>query len=280
MDNGTMVESFKFLNYYELATSSLVSKRYGNLIRTHRHKLALLDVCSIGVNSYIANQDPSVIRMFDKELSSEEYNEMIVRNGYSKQVPLEGRIAEKESSENDSDIYKLYANVYQDPNNRLGVATTVFFADVELKDENWPKLVVWTKDHVRCDEFQIYISSDLNYDEVLLDLFLTGALCTSAIHVSYYDLSKVIVDLVQKFTGLKNFDEYQMVEIIRSNLKDRGVLEALKRNFAEFIAEEQFEEDLSTRHVIGFINNDIQKKLTLDIGNDSYGPFSIKITNT
>ncbi|KAI1696057.1 hypothetical protein DdX_19256 [Ditylenchus destructor] len=47
MDNGTMVESFKFLNYYQLAKSSLVSKRYWNLIRTHRHKLALLDVDEI-----------------------------------------------------------------------------------------------------------------------------------------------------------------------------------------------------------------------------------------
>ncbi|KAI1697034.1 hypothetical protein DdX_18743 [Ditylenchus destructor] len=44
MDNGTMVEAFKFLNYYQLAKNSLVSKRYWNLIRTHRHKLALLDV--------------------------------------------------------------------------------------------------------------------------------------------------------------------------------------------------------------------------------------------
>ncbi|KAI1692740.1 hypothetical protein Ddc_23365 [Ditylenchus destructor] len=44
MDNGTMIESFKFLNYCQLATSSLVSKRFWNLIRTHRHKLALLYV--------------------------------------------------------------------------------------------------------------------------------------------------------------------------------------------------------------------------------------------
>ncbi|KAI1694688.1 hypothetical protein DdX_19983 [Ditylenchus destructor] len=44
MDNGTMVEAFKFLNYYQLATSSLVTKRFRDLIRTHRHKLALLHI--------------------------------------------------------------------------------------------------------------------------------------------------------------------------------------------------------------------------------------------
>ncbi|KAI1713326.1 trypsin inhibitor like cysteine rich domain-containing protein [Ditylenchus destructor] len=49
MDNGTMVESFKFLNYRQLAKNSLVSNRYWNLIRTHRHSLALLDIKEIRV---------------------------------------------------------------------------------------------------------------------------------------------------------------------------------------------------------------------------------------
>ncbi|KAI1695579.1 hypothetical protein DdX_19517 [Ditylenchus destructor] len=49
MDNGTMLEAFKFLNYYQLATNSLVSKRYWNVIRTHRHRLALLDVGEISM---------------------------------------------------------------------------------------------------------------------------------------------------------------------------------------------------------------------------------------
>ncbi|KAI1693839.1 hypothetical protein Ddc_22513 [Ditylenchus destructor] len=51
LDNGTMVEAFKFLNYCQLATSSHVSKRFWNLIRTHRHKLALLDVNEISMGS-------------------------------------------------------------------------------------------------------------------------------------------------------------------------------------------------------------------------------------
>ncbi|KAI1698025.1 hypothetical protein DdX_18148 [Ditylenchus destructor] len=328
MDNGTMVEAFKFLNYYQLAKNSLVTKRYRNLIRTHRHKLALLDVDRIYMYSYVANQDPAVIKMFNEELSPEEYNKFIARNGYSKQIPLDGQITGKESTENDRDIYVFGANVFQNQNNCPDIATTVFYArDVELKDETWPifqhfmrllmdpfisirslilyspkdvftllagamnpdrnrlqckqlnirfngdtqKFIVWIKDHVRCDRFEIDVDNESNYDEELLDLFLTGAPCTSAIYVINYDLSKVIVDLVQKFMGLKSRDEYQLVESIRGDDENREVVEALKRNCAEFIAEEeQFEEDYGTRQVIGFINNDIEKKLTLNVKNFSF----------
>ncbi|KAI1691272.1 hypothetical protein DdX_21981 [Ditylenchus destructor] len=114
MDNGTMVESFKFLNYYQLAKNSLVSKRFWNLIRTHRHKLALLNVAKISMDSYVANQSPAYIEMFNKKLSSEEYNKWIVRNGYSKHIPLEGQTApKKESSENYRNIYMFSAKTFQ-----------------------------------------------------------------------------------------------------------------------------------------------------------------------
>lgn len=48
---------------------------------------------------------------------------------------------------------------------------------------------------MRCDEIDVDRGS--NFEEELLDLFLTGEPCTSAIYVRYYDLSKVIADLVQ-----------------------------------------------------------------------------------
>ncbi|KAI1696056.1 trypsin domain-containing protein [Ditylenchus destructor] len=95
---------------------------------------------------------------------------------------------------------------------------------------NTQKFIVWIKDHVRCDEFEIYVDSDSNYDEELLDLFLTGAPCTSAINVINYDLSKVIVDLVQKFMGLANRNEYQVVESIRGEVDGRGVVEEFKKS--------------------------------------------------
>ncbi|KAI1704078.1 hypothetical protein Ddc_16295 [Ditylenchus destructor] len=341
IDNGTMMEAFKFLNYYQLATNSFVSKRFWNLIRNDRHNLALLNVDKIFMNSYVSilNQEHADINLFNEKLSPEEYNEWIVRNGYSKQVPLEGQMAGKESTKNDRVIYLFYANIYQDSNHCQDIARTVLYADVELKDETWPlfqhfirllmdpfiyirtlwlspqkdvfsllvgamnpdrdrlqckhlnirfngetqKFTGWTKNHVRCEEYEIYAIKISNCDEELFDLFLTGAQCAPAIDVKYYDLSKVIVNLVQKFMSLKNGDEYQVIESIRSNPADRAIMEAVKRNCAEFIAEEkdQYEEGSGTTQIISFINNDIEKKLALSIGNFSRGVwlFSVKITN-
>ncbi|KAI1695228.1 hypothetical protein DdX_19699 [Ditylenchus destructor] len=51
LDNGTMVEAFKYLNYCQLAKNSLVSMRFRNVIQTHRHKLAVLYVDSIRMKS-------------------------------------------------------------------------------------------------------------------------------------------------------------------------------------------------------------------------------------
>ncbi|KAI1691760.1 hypothetical protein Ddc_24067 [Ditylenchus destructor] len=311
MDNGTMVESFKFLNYCQLATNSFVSKRFWNLIRTHRHKLALLDVDRIYMTNYVADQDPAVIKMFNEKLSFEEYNKWIVRNAYSKQVPLEAQIDGKESAENGHNIYQFTANVYQELKNetwplfqhfiRLLIDPFIYIRTVEIRNDalsllaggmnpdnnrlhceqlkidfydDTHKLINWIKDHVRCDEMLLDNFSNSNYDEEFLDLFLTGAPCTSAIKVIDYDLSKVIVGLVQKFMGLKNRDEYQVVKSIRGDDQDREVVEELKHDCAGFIAkEEQFEEGSGTRQVIEFINNDIEKKLTFSVKNFSYVVF-------
>ncbi|KAI1705116.1 hypothetical protein DdX_13874 [Ditylenchus destructor] len=349
MDNVTMVQVFKYLNYCQLATSSLVSKRFWNLIQTHRHSLAFLDVNRIIIDGSVTNKDPALIKMFNKKLSPEKYNELIVRNGYSKRIPFEVPIVGKESTEIDGGFYlfQAYAFTYRKPKYPDDyIGAPVFNACVELKDDNWPlcehffrllmhpficirtlsftgikdvftlvagamdsnpnrlqckqldiryipgfqKLIAWIKDHVRCDEFDIDVDVDSKfgfkldngpiYDEELLNLFLTGAPCTPAIYVRDYDLSKFIVDLVQMFMGLKTRYEFQPVETIWGKVED---FEEFKRNMAEFIAEgEQYEEAYGTREVIGFINNDIKKKLTLyvkNLCNVKHGSFSIKITN-
>ncbi|KAI1694546.1 hypothetical protein DdX_20062 [Ditylenchus destructor] len=288
------------------------------------------------MNSYVSSPEPASIRIFNEKPSSEKYIEWIVRNGYSKQIPLEDKIVGKE---NDRDIYEFRADISHNPNHCHDITTDVFYAYVELKDDYWPvfqhffrllmdpfiyirylslnpqkalsllagamnpdrgrlqckklkidfngdvqKLIIWIKDHVCCDEFGI-AGANSNYDEEVLDLFMTGAPCTSTIYVKRYELSK-FVDLVQKFMALKNRDEYQVVESIWGYVKHQADVEALKRNCAEFIAEEeksdqQHEQGRSTRHVIGFINKDIEKKLTLDVTIFSFalGSFSIKITN-
>ncbi|KAI1690625.1 hypothetical protein Ddc_24820 [Ditylenchus destructor] len=81
---------------------------------------------------------------------------------------------------------------------------------------------------------------------------------------------------------LKRRDEYQIVESIQGYVEVRADIAEFKRNFVEFIAEEgQYEEDLGTRQIIQFINNDIEKKLTLNVENFRFGhgSFSTKITN-
>ncbi|KAI1705888.1 hypothetical protein DdX_13325 [Ditylenchus destructor] len=127
LDNGTMVEAFKYLNYCQLAKKSLVSKRFRDLIQTHRHKLALLYVRNIGM--YSNTIGPAATIVFDKKLTSDEYNEWVVRNKYSKQVSLDSQVGGKQNTQNG----------FNDLNHRkLNDRTGVFYARVELNCENWP----------------------------------------------------------------------------------------------------------------------------------------------
>ncbi|KAI1707750.1 hypothetical protein DdX_12306 [Ditylenchus destructor] len=129
-DNGTMVEAFKYLSYYQLAKSGFVSKRFRNLIKTHRHSLALLYVSYIGMNNFLVI--PTGIRMFENELSPEDYNEWVIRNNYSKQIPP---AAGKQSTDDVRKIYRFRANIYCKDSN---ATTTVFSARTKLNHESWP----------------------------------------------------------------------------------------------------------------------------------------------
>ncbi|KAI1691717.1 hypothetical protein Ddc_24077 [Ditylenchus destructor] len=273
LDNGTMVEAFKYLNYMQLAKKSLVSKRYSNLIRTHRHSLALLYVdyiCMSENDAYAA-----CIKIFNKVFSPKAYNEWIIRNQYSKQIPLKGQVGKNQSVQYGRQLYEMKAN-YIDSNK----TPCVFVARVKLNHENWPlfqhfvrlltdpfiyiryleltpridvsfinllaeamnpdynrlqcdelvlvsnrnnrvnnvlKFISWTKNYVYCNKFRICHYSGSNYNEELLDLFVTGARCTSEIWISNNDPSNVIMALFQKFMALKTSDEYQLIESIRGN---------------------------------------------------------------
>ncbi|KAI1700971.1 hypothetical protein Ddc_17857 [Ditylenchus destructor] len=154
LDNGTMVETFKYLNYCQLAKNSLVSKRFRDVIQTHRHKLALLYVHSIYMDSFVIG--PACIKIFDKELSPEAYNDWVIRNNYSKQAPFEDQVANIQSTQDISNGYLLSAFAhYEDPNHRESKdITTVFFSHVELNHENWPAFQHFV--HLATDPF-IYI---------------------------------------------------------------------------------------------------------------------------
>ncbi|KAI1717589.1 hypothetical protein Ddc_09745 [Ditylenchus destructor] len=171
MDNGTMVEAFKYLNYCQLAKNSIVSERFRDLIQTHRHKLALLYVISITMDT--SRIDSAAINIFDKKLFSEAYDEWVVRNGYSKQVSLDDQIANTRSTRNVSNVYDLSAIAYYKDLNHRKLITYVFTAKVELNHENWPLFQHFVR--LATDPF-IYIHiMQLTYQNDVLNL-LAGAI--------------------------------------------------------------------------------------------------------
>ncbi|KAI1701572.1 hypothetical protein Ddc_17559 [Ditylenchus destructor] len=257
------------------------------------------------------------IEIFDKVLSSYEYNEWVIRNGYSKQIPLETQIAGMQSTKYERKVYWLYAIVnydYKDPKSSFKL---VFDARTELSHENWPVFqhffrlltdpfifirsiglplendtlnfladaintdcgrlrcqfldvglqvaspgrISWIKSHVHCDHFRIVYFSDSNYDKELLDLFMTGANCTSKIQVHYYDPCKVIADFVQKFMDLKDCDGNKVVGTIVCHPNRNVNMDAFKR----FVEGNINQTRGSSNIVFEFVNNEIGKKLCLSI---------------
>ncbi|KAI1693841.1 hypothetical protein DdX_20433 [Ditylenchus destructor] len=296
--------------------------------------------------SYHTPIAPASIKVFDKELTSEAYNEWVSRNSYSKQASIDGQVASTQSSQNARKEYKLFASAYyNDLNHReWDNRTIVFSAEVEVNHENWPvfqhfvrlatdpfiyidcmdltpqndvlnllagainsdrlqckklifnlngnsqKSITWAKNHVRCNRFYIYGEAGLNQDEAFLDFLVTGAHCTTSINVGYHHVSKALVEFVQKFLDLENWDEYQGVQSIEGFhfVKDQDI-QVLKKDYSKFIVkEERDEDDGSTEHVFEFTNNAIGKKLQLTItifdDEDDYWyfgspTFSLKINN-
>ncbi|KAI1707879.1 hypothetical protein Ddc_14597 [Ditylenchus destructor] len=312
MDNGTLVESFKFLNYFQLAKNSLASKRFRDVIRMHRHKLALLYVHRIDMSRWGLNKH--IIQIFDKALSPKEYKEWTVRNQYSKQIPEGCQVAGMESTKDDRKFYRLTSCYKVSPNLK---ERHVFYAYAELNHENWPlfehfirlltdpfiyiqsmeltarndilhllekamnpdrnrlqcdnlwlylegnapKFISWIKDHVRCDRLHVFgykDSNKLNYDNELLDLFMTGANCSSEVRVFFsHSFPEIVDDFVQKFLDLK---EYQIVESI--TFYARRSIDELKK-YSEFIVKNKLSSDGTTNYTFEFVNDNIGKKLEL-----------------
>ncbi|KAI1699934.1 hypothetical protein DdX_17027 [Ditylenchus destructor] len=133
LGNETMVELFKFLNYSGLAQSSLVSKKFRDVIQIHRPSLQRLYVDYIEIRN--TDKEPSPVQMNDQEVSSEAYNEWVISNGYSKKIPFEDQTVGQEGTQNERKVYELsaYAEVEADE-----VGIRVAHACVEFNNENWP----------------------------------------------------------------------------------------------------------------------------------------------
>ncbi|KAI1697629.1 hypothetical protein Ddc_19595 [Ditylenchus destructor] len=168
--NVTMVEAFKYLNYFQLAKISLASKKFCGLIRAHRNSLALLYANNISMKSVIF---PAAITIFKRKLSPEAYNEWVIRNDYSKQAPFEDQVAGKESTQHDRKFYQLNAD-YRNSNlldgKLLYGSTNVFFAGVEANHQYWPVFQHFIR--LLTDPF-IYIGQ-VEFTPIALNLFSTA----------------------------------------------------------------------------------------------------------
>ncbi|KAI1698509.1 hypothetical protein Ddc_19083 [Ditylenchus destructor] len=331
LDNGTMVETFKFLNYCQLAKKSLVSKRFWDLIRTHRNSLALRYVDSLVMSDI--PKSTSVIRIFGQKLSTEDYKKWVISSGYSARIPIEVQVVDRQ-------VYVLWAFA-----DYKGILFHVFYAQTKLNHKYWPvfqhfvrllmdpfiyirdiefipqndvfnllagafnqdrnrlqckkftlnfgqnfhKFIAWIKNRLSCDEIRIQHFIHLRYCDELLDLFMTGAQCTSAICIDFCLRSRLIIKFVQKFKDLKSSDEYQMVESIRDSATRRGIeyeLLNMKQDYADFMVKEQRdeEEDDTIERVFEFVNNDVGKKLQITekssgTGYDTYLSYVMTIKN-
>ncbi|KAI1701573.1 hypothetical protein Ddc_17560 [Ditylenchus destructor] len=334
LDNDTTVEVFKYLKYCGLAKTSLVSKRFGDLISTHRHTLALLDVHSIDMTE--DTRCPTAIQIFDKTLTPNEYKEWVSRNGYSKQIPIEGQSEGMQSTQYERKVYRLSAYADYKDSKPSYFPTKVFDASVELDHENWPVFqhffrlltdpfvhicsirlpqqsdalnllggainpnygclqccrldfsfnddmqdsISWIKGHVRCDQFCIKTRSDYlpSNDEVFFDLFMTGANFTSEIELNFYENCNLIARFVQKFMDLKSCDGNKVVGTIACLPGANVNIDVFKGDYADFVVEGNINETYSNLH-FEFVNNDIGKKLKLEIGFDYWTYVTLKTAN-
>ncbi|KAI1693764.1 hypothetical protein Ddc_22544 [Ditylenchus destructor] len=278
LDNGTMVQVFKYLKYCGLAKTSLVSKRFCDLIRTHRHTLALLDVKSIKMHKYTdVNHSPTGIEIFDKVLSAGEYNEWVIRNGYSKQIPLETQIAGMQSTQYERKVYRLSAHAdYKDSTPALERKSfslkglQIFFASIELNHENWPVFQHFFR--ILTDPFVYIRGMELSTQNDALNL-LTGAINP--------DYGRLKCHTLSNFMNLKSSDEDKVVGFIECHPNRNVNMDAFKRNYADFVVEGNINQTCGSSNLVyEFINNYIGKKLRFAI---SFGyhstEFTLKVAN-
>ncbi|KAI1705171.1 hypothetical protein DdX_13776 [Ditylenchus destructor] len=183
MDNGTTLETFKYLNYSQLAKTSLND------------------------SGYSCNHCQYFAKIFNKRLSPIAYKEWIVRNNYSQQLPLENESLEnchgkhpnsEENDHMDHHSYDLSAYAfYKDPNRRRSNdKTTVFWAGMELENETWPFLQHFVR--LLTDPFIYIRRMDFVSQKQLLNI-LTEAMNPESGRLHCEEMHFYLEDNVQKF---------------------------------------------------------------------------------
>ncbi|KAI1702026.1 hypothetical protein Ddc_17306 [Ditylenchus destructor] len=174
--------------------------------------------------------------------------------------------------------------------NRLRSKVLTFNANGSIQN-----FLVWIKDYVSCDAFvfdadqRLNVSecvdedgnyhsisnSDVykNYDKQLFDFCVTGAGCASAITINYYDFSRGIGDLMQKFMDIKSADDCQLFQSIESSsaLTEGYYAYDLKEKFEEFLVkgDDEFDDNGSDESEDGDVSfdDDGYMKLTFELCN-------------
>ncbi|KAI1699636.1 hypothetical protein Ddc_18472 [Ditylenchus destructor] len=242
LDNDTTVEVFKYLDYCRLAKTSLVSKRFCDLICTHRHSLTLLNVDYIGIHettdtnhwhptgikifdnvlSRYFRSSRGTIEIFDKVLSSHEYNKWVIRNRYSKQIPLEIKIAGTQSTQDERKVYRFSAYAdYKDSTPSFEKKSfslrefQKFFGNIELCHENWPMFQHFFS--LLTDQFVYIRHIELISQNDALNL-LTGAISPDYGRLQCHTLTVSLEDNMQNFISwIKGHVRCYKIDIINSS---------------------------------------------------------------
>ncbi|KAI1699731.1 hypothetical protein DdX_17154 [Ditylenchus destructor] len=115
----------------------------------------------------------AAIKVFNKELSTEAYNEWVICNNYSEQVPLQDQVTTMQSPQNSGYRLSVFAHYKDQTHHELLDRTTVFHAVVELNREYWPAFQHFVR--LIADPFVYIDTMELTYQNDVLNL-LSGAI--------------------------------------------------------------------------------------------------------
>ncbi|KAI1706611.1 hypothetical protein Ddc_15192 [Ditylenchus destructor] len=144
VDDHTLEQTFKFLGYFQLAKSSLVSRRFSRVIQSNRSRLAKLRVKKLLMDRRIRIHQ-NFITVCDVEFNPNEYREWAYPYGYTKGYRFDSPVVavtaaydsrSPERREQHHSFIRLQALAYEDSNTLVTVFSAV--TSTKLSYDNWP----------------------------------------------------------------------------------------------------------------------------------------------